>query len=89
MVLTHVPPFREACWHEGQLSCDNWSPHFTCKATGDVLVDVMTAHPDQTMTVLCGHTHSAGYAQILENLEVFTGDAVYGHPKIQQVLDVE
>ena len=89
VVLTHVPPFREACWHEGQTSDDNWAPHFTCKAVGEALVEVMSGHPDQTMTVLCGHTHSAGHAQILENLEVFTGDAVYGQPKIQQVLDVD
>ena len=88
VLLTHVPPFREACWHEGQLSDDNWAPHFTCKAVGDVLVDVMAAHPKHTMTVLCGHTHSSGHAQILENLEVITGDAVYGQPKIQQVLIV-
>jgi len=26
---THVPPLREACWHEGQLSNDEWLPHFT------------------------------------------------------------
>lgn len=89
IVLTHVPPFREACWYEGQLSNDNWAPHFTCKAVGDVLVEFMTAHPDQNMTVLCGHTHSAGHAQIQHNLEVFTGDADYGQPKVQQTWDVE
>ncbi len=89
VVLTHVPPYREACWHEGQLSDDNWAPRFSCKAVGDVLVEFMAARPDRTMTVLCGHTHSSGHAQVLENLEVLTGDAVYGQPKIQQVLDVE
>ena len=89
IVLTHVPPYREACWHEGQLSDDNWAPHFTCQAVGEVLVDFISAHPDRTVTVLCGHTHGSGHAQILDNLEVLTGDAVYGHPKIQQVLDVE
>ncbi len=34
IVLTHVPPFCEACWHEGRPSDDNWSPHFTCVAMG-------------------------------------------------------
>ena len=89
VVLTHVPPFREACWHENRISDDNWAPHFTCKAVGDILVEFMSARPDRTMTVLCGHTHSAGHVQILDNLEVVTGDAVYGQPKIQQVLKVE
>lgn len=31
ILLTHVPPLREACWHAGRLSDDNWVPHFTCK----------------------------------------------------------
>ncbi len=89
LVLTHVPPFREACWHEGQLSDDNWAPHFTCQAVGAALMEIMSAHPDRKMTVLCGHTHSSGHARILDNLEVFTGQAVYGQPTIQRVLDID
>jgi hypothetical protein len=41
------------------------------------------------MKVLCGHTHSSGFARILDNLEVFTGDAQYGEPRLQDVLDFE
>ena len=89
MVLTHVPPFREACWHEGRISDDNWLPHFTCKAVGDVLIEAMAANPDHRMTVLCGHTHSGGEAQVLPNLHVLTGSARYGRPAIQQVLEVD
>jgi hypothetical protein len=37
IVLTHVPPFRESCWHEGRISGEDWLPHFTCKAVGDVV----------------------------------------------------
>ena len=88
LVLTHVPPFREACWHEGRLSDDDWAPHFTCKAVGDVLVEFMRQQPDKRMTVYCGHTHGAGAAQILPNLAVFTGHAQYGRPELQQVLEV-
>lgn len=86
LVLTHAPPFREACWHEGKISNDDYLPHFSCKAVGDVLVEMMLAHPEQKMTVLCGHTHSSGEAQILPNLSVRTGAAVYGRPQIQDVL---
>jgi len=85
IVLTHVPPFREACWHEGRLSDDNWAPHFVCQATGAALVESMLQHPAKRMTVLCGHTHSAGRAQILENLTVLTGQARYGAPEVQRV----
>lgn len=86
-VLMHVPPFREACWHEGRLSDDNWAPHFVCAAAGDALREVMAAHPDQTMTVLCGHTHSGGEARILPNLTVLTGEAHYGRPAVQRVFE--
>ena len=89
VVLTHVPPFREACWHRGEVSNDEWLPHFSSKAVGEVLVDAMIALPDREMTVLCGHTHSAGEARILPNLRVLTGGAEYGRPELQRVLEVE
>ena len=89
VVLTHAPPFREACWHQGRLSDDDWLPHFACKAVGERLRALMACHPDHRMTVLCGHTHSPGVAHILDNLEVRTGQAEYGRPRLQQVLEVE
>lgn len=88
LVLLHVPPFREACWHRGHISDEDWLPHFTCKAVGDVLYRAMSARPDRQMTVLCGHTHGAGTAQILPNLEVKTGGAEYGRPNLQELLFV-
>ncbi len=89
IVLTHVPPFQEACWHQGQISDKNWAPHFTCQAVGDVLEEFMKLYPNRRMTVLCGHTHSSGQAQILANLEVLTGGAEYGQPRVQQILEIE
>src|SRR4051794_30540182 len=89
IVLTHVPPFREACWHRGQTSDDEWLPHFSCRAVGEVLAAAMVAHPGCEMTVLCGHTHSPGEVEILPNLRVLTGGAEYGRPVVQRVLTVE
>jgi 3',5'-cyclic AMP phosphodiesterase CpdA len=86
LLLTHVPPFRDACWHEGQISDDNWLPHFVCKAAGDVLVEVMQKHPMHQLTVLCGHSHGQGTARILDNLFVQTGGAEYGRIDVQQVI---
>ncbi|MCP4692550.1 MAG: phosphoesterase [Desulfobacterales bacterium] len=88
LVLIHAPPFKEACWHEGKPSEDDFLPHFSCKAAGDVLVEMMEAHPDRRMTVLCGHTHGGGVADILPNLRVLTGAAVYGRPHLQEMLDI-
>ena len=86
--LTHVPPFKEACWYQGKVGNDDWLPFFTCKAIGDVLMRVMPDYPKCQLTVLCGHTHHAGTAQILPNLRVLTGQAEYGAPRIQEILDV-
>lgn len=89
LVVTHVPPFREACWHDGRLSDDNWAPHFVCVAAGTALAECMRAHPDHQMTVLCGHTHSEGVAHVLPNLTVYTGGARYGEPTVQRVIEAE
>ena len=87
IVLTHVPPFREACWHEGQVSNEQWLPWFTCAAIGQVLAEAADAHPACRLTVLCGHTHGAGTVQIRENLVVHTGAAEYGTPVVAGVLE--
>ena len=88
VVLTHVPPFREACWHEGKISDDDWLPYFTCKATGEALLEAAKARPDRKITVLCGHTHGAGTCEPLPNLRVWTGGADYRHPRIERILEV-
>lgn len=88
LFLTHVPPFREACWHQGQLSNVDWLPYFTCAAMGEALLEVMAAHPDHQLTVLCGHTHSPGEALLAHNLRCITGGADYGHPRLTRLLEV-
>lgn len=87
-VLTHVPPLREACWYQGQISDDHWLPHFTCQAVGHVLLECAGRWPDRQITVLCGHTHSAGETRPLPNLLILTGGATYASPEIQRVLTV-
>lgn len=88
IVATHVPPFKEACWHEGKISNDDWLPHFSCAAVGEELRAAAEAHPDRKIRVLCGHTHSAGSAEILPNLKVVTGAAEYGEPMVQGVMEL-
>ncbi|HEY2880890.1 MAG TPA: metallophosphoesterase [Pirellulales bacterium] len=86
---THVPPFRESCWHEGQLSDDEWLPHFTCKAVGDAILEIMRTTPERQLTVYCGHTHSPGIYQPLPNVVIHTSGAKYGQPSLQRVIEVE
>lgn len=88
ILLLHVPPFREACWHEGRISDAEFLPHFTCQAAGDALTEIMGMYPSCRLTVLCGHSHGAGTVQIRDNLLVKTGGAVYGAPTIQEIIAV-
>lgn len=86
--LTHVPPFREACWHRGKISDDNGLPHFSTKIVGDTLVHLMKRNPGRHLTVLCGHTHSKAEVRVLDNLTVFAAKADYGRPKILKILNI-
>jgi predicted MPP superfamily phosphohydrolase len=87
VVLTHVPPFKEASWYNGQHCERDWLPFFSCQAVGDVLAGAMRNHPHKRMTVLCGHTHGGGSSEILPNLVTYTGPAEYGRPAIQKVFE--
>lgn len=87
--LTHVPPFKEACWYQGKMGNDDWLPYFACQAVGEVLLNVSRERPDCHITALCGHTHHAGIVQLRPHLRVITGSAEYGAPCIQSTFDLE
>lgn len=87
--ITHVPPFKEAAWHRGGTSNDDYLPYFSCKAVGEVLYKTMGEYPKKELLVLCGHTHSAGQVQVLPNLLVKTGAAMYGKPQLQELITVD
>lgn len=86
IVLTHVPPFKEACLDNGQVSDANWLPYFSAKVMGDVLMPCAKDNPSIDFLVLCGHTHSEAYYQPLANLTVKTGRAEYYHPTVQEII---
>jgi len=86
LVVTHVPPFRQACWYQGQTTDDNWAPFFVSGQCGDALLDFAQSHPDSTIDVLCGHTHSGGIARMRDNLVVTTAGAQYGNPEVAAVI---
>lgn len=49
----------------------------TCKAMGDLLLEVAQANPDVQIDVLCGHTHREAAVEMLPNLRVHTGRGGY------------
>ena len=89
LLVTHVPPFREACWHEGKISDDEWLPHFSSHTMGEAILEVMRDYPDRELTVLCGHTHGRGETRPAPNVLVLTGGAVYGAPAIEHVFELD
>lgn len=89
ILITHVPPFLESCWYQGQATLNEWTPHFTCGAVGTMLSRVMSEHPDHSLRVYCGHTHNAGVAQVAPNITVFTGGADYHAPAMQSLVSID
>jgi 3',5'-cyclic-AMP phosphodiesterase len=88
IVLTHVPPYREAAWHEGRHSDDDWAPWFTCRAVGEAIDACAREHPATSFLVLCGHTHGEGTYAPRDNVVVHTAKADYGAPRVQRVFEV-
>jgi Icc-related predicted phosphoesterase len=87
--LTHVPPWRDACVYEGKPSDDEWAPHFTCKAVGDAILEIMAGHPEHQLAVLCGHSHGANDCRMADNVRVVTGGAEYERPAVQRSFDFQ
>ena len=78
-LVTHVPPFPEASLDRSGRICDDEKlPFYSCKAVGDVLLEVMSDNPDCRLTVLCGHSHEKCTVEILPNLQVVVLKAGYG-----------
>lgn len=79
IVLTHVPPFPEACLYMGKLS-EEGLPFFCCNAVGDALKRASANNPQVQFLVLSGHTHDAADVRIDDNLRIIVADAEYGRP---------
>ncbi len=85
IILTHIPPFKESCLHNGIISNNDWLPYFSSKATGDILIDIAIKNPSIEFLTYCGHTHSSGFYQPLKNLTIKAGGAEYYKPEIQLI----
>lgn len=86
--LTHAPPFKDACLHNGRPSSESGLPHFSSKIVGDTILEIMHDYQDRLLTVLCGHTHSQAFTRPVSNVHVYAGGAVYASPVIQATLKV-
>jgi hypothetical protein len=88
LIVTHVPPFVEACWYEGKQSDDEYLPHFSNPSAGVPIQEIAQSNPDRNFVVLCGHTHGKSEIKILPNLKVYTGGAEYKSPTINEIIPI-
>lgn len=86
IVITHVPPFREACLYRGQAANDEWAPHYVCQSVGQRLLEVAQQWPEREILVLCGHSHHEADFHPLPNLRILVGHAEYHDPQPQDPL---
>ena len=87
-VATHVPPFTQAAFYNGQLCGRHHQPHYTNWSAGCAIQGIAKHFPKNRMTVLCGHTHSQARVRISEQVQVLAGEARPGWPRAQKVFEV-
>lgn len=91
IVMTHVPPFKEsfnASEKYKEMSVFDVLPWYTSKIMGDTLLAAAKAYPNVKFTVLSGHIHSHYDDDLLNNLNVKVGRAIYGNPQLASTLTV-
>ena len=88
IVATHVPPFAEVAQYSGTRCGPTHLPHFTNVSAGRAILGIARRFPRSQITIICGHTHCATEAKILDNLTVRVGGAQKGHPAIQSILQL-
>ena len=77
IILTHVPPWPDACWHQGRKSDALALARFCWQAGGTVISQAAGQRPQTQFIVLCGHTHSDGIWQH-QNITCHTAGSTYG-----------
>jgi predicted MPP superfamily phosphohydrolase len=88
IIATHVPPFEGAAWHEGAPSSADFQPFFSSPIMGNLIKTAAAKHPEKSVLVLCGHTHSPGVHRD-GNILVLTAGTRYGFPEISDTIDLD
>jgi len=88
LIATHIPPFAEVSKYNGNPSPINSLPFFSCKALGEMLLDIKERYPNNNFHVICGHSHFEASLTI-DNLYIEVARAEYYQPAIYKIIDVE
>jgi len=85
LIITHVPPFREASYFRGKPSEAKAAPFYVNQVLGEALLELADEHRQLNLEVYAGHTHGKREYQPRENLVVRVGSARYGRlPTFQE-----
>ena len=86
VVLTHVPPWIHAHFHEGKPGSEEFHPYFTNGVMGAALEELANEHSEVQFTVFSGHTHGTAYKKVTKNMSCFVQAADYGNPVFERVV---
>lgn len=87
-IVTHVPPFEEACLHAGKKSTPSGLPFFASKILGETILPIVKKNPQIEFIWLSGHTHSRAEYVPIPNLTVKVAHSEYYFPQIEQIFEV-
>jgi predicted phosphohydrolase len=89
VIVTHVPPFEQACLYAGRKSTEDGLPFFASKCLGDAILPIAKKYSDIDFLWLSGHTHSRVTFHPIANMVCKVADAQYYRPKIELVLQMD
>ena len=86
-VLTHFPPWKEACRSYGTFMEKLWLPYNTNQILGETIEKIMANHKKKRVVVLAGHTHEACHIRVRSNIECIVARASYwGRVKPEKIV---
>lgn len=88
ILVTHVPPFEEACLYAGRKSTPGGLPFFSSQILGTELLPVAEANPNVEFIWLSGHTHSRCTYKPCENMTVKVAEAEYFKPQVEEEIEL-
>lgn len=88
IIVTHVPPFAEACLYAGTKSTPSGLCFWSSKILGDTILPIAQKNPDVDFLWLSGHTHSRATYKPCENMTVKVAEAQYYFPVVEEIINV-
>lgn len=92
MIATHVPPFvhgaQQKCRQQARRTEDIF-PWYCNLSLGKMLEDVVDKNSNIKFSVYSGHVHADTEEKIRDNLLSKTSDAMYGNPRVSEILEIE